>query len=276
VGFEPTISVLERAKTVRAYEGEKVKEQLFIIIAGICLAINTLVHRTVTGLLQREREIYCSCFRDFSCTLEPEHTATLFPDGILDTSIISNTFSALQVRLGTESASTQPSIKRRDSFCTYSKTSFMCMKLLRDSSRATTEFTIFSGVIQKYMVWQFNSRNGSGVSLGCWVKQFHEHKLILRHESASELYRHSDRRFSAKLVPTFMDREVSRSQRGLFLRSYSRLSRAKPLFFRSSSSSVVLTTLSGPCSRPNYFSEYLVAPDIEPGTCGTVARNSDH
>jgi hypothetical protein len=33
-------------------------------------------------------------------------------------------------------------------------------------------------------------------------------------ESASELYRPSDRRFSAKLVPTFADRGVSRSQRG--------------------------------------------------------------
>jgi hypothetical protein len=34
-------------------------------------------------------------------------------------------------------------------------------------------------------------------------------------ESASELYRPSDRRLSAKLVPTLADnREVSRSQRG--------------------------------------------------------------
>jgi hypothetical protein len=33
-------------------------------------------------------------------------------------------------------------------------------------------------------------------------------------ESASELYRLSDCRLSAKLVPTFVDRGVSRSQRG--------------------------------------------------------------
>jgi hypothetical protein len=33
-------------------------------------------------------------------------------------------------------------------------------------------------------------------------------------ESASELYRPSDRRLSVKLVPTFAYREVSRSQRG--------------------------------------------------------------
>jgi hypothetical protein len=37
-------------------------------------------------------------------------------------------------------------------------------------------------------------------------------------ESASELYRPSDRRLSAKLVPTFADRGVSRSQRGGCLR----------------------------------------------------------
>jgi hypothetical protein len=33
-------------------------------------------------------------------------------------------------------------------------------------------------------------------------------------ESASELYRPSDRRLSAKLVPTFADRRVLHSQRG--------------------------------------------------------------
>jgi hypothetical protein len=35
-------------------------------------------------------------------------------------------------------------------------------------------------------------------------------------QSASELYRPSDHRLSAKLVPTFADRKVSRSQRGGF------------------------------------------------------------
>jgi hypothetical protein len=35
-------------------------------------------------------------------------------------------------------------------------------------------------------------------------------------ESASELYRPNDRRLSAKIVPTFADRGVSRSQRGGF------------------------------------------------------------
>jgi hypothetical protein len=37
-------------------------------------------------------------------------------------------------------------------------------------------------------------------------------------ESASELYRPSDRRLSAKLVLTFTDREVSRGQHGGSLR----------------------------------------------------------
>jgi hypothetical protein len=43
-------------------------------------------------------------------------------------------------------------------------------------------------------------------------------------ESASELYRLSDRRLSAKLVPTFADKGVSRGQRDKSLRSYSLLS----------------------------------------------------
>jgi hypothetical protein len=69
-------------------------------------------------------------------------------------------------------------------------------------------------------------------------------------ESASELYRPSDRRLSAKLVPTFADRRMSRGQGGGSLRPYSRLSRPEPLPFLSSSSSIVLTRLSGPRSRP--------------------------
>jgi hypothetical protein len=44
-------------------------------------------------------------------------------------------------------------------------------------------------------------------------------------ESASELYRPSGRSLSAKLVPTFADRGVSRSQRKGSPRPYSRFSR---------------------------------------------------
>jgi hypothetical protein len=69
-------------------------------------------------------------------------------------------------------------------------------------------------------------------------------------ESANELYRPSDRRLSAKLVPTFADRGVSRAQRDGSLRPYSLVSRPEQLLFLSSSSSIVLTRLSGPCSRP--------------------------
>jgi hypothetical protein len=68
--------------------------------------------------------------------------------------------------------------------------------------------------------------------------------------TASELYRPRYRRLSAKLVSTFADRGVSRSQRCGSLRPYSRFPRPEPLFFLSSSSSIVLTRLSGPRSRP--------------------------
>jgi hypothetical protein len=51
---------------------------------------------------------------------------------------------------------------------------------------------------------------------------------------------------------------------------YSRFSRPEPLLFHSSSSSVVVTRLSGPHSRPPYLSEKLVGPGIEPGTSGSV------
>jgi hypothetical protein len=72
-------------------------------------------------------------------------------------------------------------------------------------------------------------------------------------ESASELYRPSDRRLSAKWLPTCADRGVPRGQRDWSLRPYSRFSRPEPLPFLSSSSSVVLTRLSGPRSRPTTF-----------------------
>jgi hypothetical protein len=75
-------------------------------------------------------------------------------------------------------------------------------------------------------------------------------KQTLWPESGSELYRPSDRRLSAKLVPTFMGREVLRGQRDGSLRPYSRISRPEPQYFLSSSSSVVLTRMSGPRCRP--------------------------
>jgi hypothetical protein len=124
----------------------------------------------------------------------------------------------------------------------------------------------------------------------------------------------SDRSLTT-LVPIFEVRGVSRGQRGATLRPYSRFPRSEPLLFLPSSSSVVLTRLSGPRSRPTtsqvtwYLLTYLLcdlstqanytdrattacwrslchllwiegatwsAPEIEPGTSGSVARNSDH
>jgi hypothetical protein len=73
-------------------------------------------------------------------------------------------------------------------------------------------------------------------------------------ESASELYRPSDPRLSAKLVPTFADRGVVRGQCGRSLRPNSRFSRQELLLVLPSSSSVVLTRLSGPPFQTNYFS----------------------
>jgi hypothetical protein len=54
----------------------------------------------------------------------------------------------------------------------------------------------------------------------------------------------------------------------------SRFSRPKPLIFPSSSSSVILTRLSGSRSRTTPLQKTLVAPVLEPGTSISVARNS--
>jgi hypothetical protein len=72
-------------------------------------------------------------------------------------------------------------------------------------------------------------------------------------ESASELYLPSDRRLSVKLVPTFAERGVSRSQHDGCLRPYSRFSRPKPLLFLPSSSLNVFTKLRGLRSRPTTY-----------------------
>jgi hypothetical protein len=50
-------------------------------------------------------------------------------------------------------------------------------------------------------------------------------------ESANELYRPRNRRLSAKWLPTFADREVTRGQREGSLRTYSLFSRQEPLLF---------------------------------------------
>jgi hypothetical protein len=68
--------------------------------------------------------------------------------------------------------------------------------------------------------------------------------------SASELYRERDRRLSVELMPTFEDGGVSRGQRGGSIQPYSRFSRPEQILSLPSSSSIVLTRLSGPRSRP--------------------------
>jgi hypothetical protein len=78
------------------------------------------------------------------------------------------------------------------------------------------------------------------------------------------------------LVPTLVDRgcrvvRATNPHGRLFL-----FSRPKPILFHSSSSSIILTRLSGPRLRPTTSQKYLVAPGIEPVTSGSVARNSDH
>jgi hypothetical protein len=74
---------------------------------------------------------------------------------------------------------------------------------------------------------------------------------------------YSDRRLSAKLVPTFADR-VSRGQSDGSLRPYSGISRPEPLLFLSNSSTVVLNEAERTSFQAHYFSENLVAPGIEP------------
>jgi hypothetical protein len=86
----------------------------------------------------------------------------------------------------------------------------------------------------------------------------------------------SDRRWSAKLVTTFSHTEVLRGQHNGCLRTYSRFSRPEPLLFLPSSSSTVLTRLSGPRSRTHYFSEKSGSAGNRTRTFGSVARSSDH
>jgi hypothetical protein len=85
-----------------------------------------------------------------------------------------------------------------------------------------------------------------------WIRTFvTEVTKLQKPESASELYRPSDRNLPAKLVSTFFVdwgcHVVSTTDPYV---PYSRLSRPEPLHFLWNSSSVVLTRLSGPCSRP--------------------------
>jgi hypothetical protein len=76
---------------------------------------------------------------------------------------------------------------------------------------------------------------------------------------------------SAKLVPTFEDRGVSRGQRN---RSHGHilgfLDQSRYYFFQ------VAPQAERNPFQTYYFSENLIAPGIDPETSGSVARNSDH
>jgi hypothetical protein len=78
---------------------------------------------------------------------------------------------------------------------------------------------------------------------------------------------------------------VPRGQRDESLRPYYRLSRPEPLLFLLTSSSVALTRLSGPHSRPTTFFFFSCSAresnpgpqDLQPGTLTTrPQRRSDH
>src|SRR5215510_13445563 len=78
-----------------------------------------------------------------------------------------------------------------------------------------------------------------------------------------------------EVSPTFADRGVSRGQRNGSPRPLISFLDRSRYFFCSSSSSVDLTRLSGPRSRPTTTQKNLVAPGIEPETSVYVARNSE-
>jgi hypothetical protein len=83
-------------------------------------------------------------------------------------------------------------------------------------------------------------------------------------ESRSELYRPSDGRLSAKLVPTFADRGVPRSQRGRSPTAVISGFLDRSSYFFLSSSSIVLTRLSRPRSGPTTSQNILQRQESNP------------
>jgi hypothetical protein len=89
--------------------------------------------------------------------------------------------------------------------------------------------------------------------------------------SASELYRLSDRLLSAKSSANFCgERGVAWSARRIPHGRQSQFSRPEPLLFLSSSSSFILMRLNGPRSGPT------ATQKIEPRTSVLAVRSSDH
>jgi hypothetical protein len=82
-------------------------------------------------------------------------------------------------------------------------------------------------------------------------------------ESASELYRPSDRRLSAKWLPTFADRGCHVVSVDGSLRPYSRFSRQEPLLFYQVAPQLYSRGWVDPV--PDLLLFFLVVPGIEPG-----------
>jgi hypothetical protein len=78
------------------------------------------------------------------------------------------------------------------------------------------------------------------------------------------------------LVPTFVDRGVSRGQGGGSPTVVNLSFLYQSRYFLSSSSSRILTRAEWTTFQTHCYSENLVAQGIEPGTTGLAARDSDH
>jgi hypothetical protein len=92
-------------------------------------------------------------------------------------------------------------------------------------------------------------------------------------ETASELYRPSDRRLSTKWLPTFADRGVPRGLRDGSLRPYSRFSRQEPLFFYQVAPQLYSRGWVDPVQDPLLF---FCSAGNRTRASGSVANNSDH
>jgi hypothetical protein len=95
----------------------------------------------------------------------------------------------------------------------------------------------------------FESPSRRQLSLRSWCK-FIEGSKKNSMALVSERTIPSDRSLLAKLVPIFPLKGCRVASAADLLRPYSRLSRPEPLLFLPSSSSIVLTGMSGPLSKP--------------------------
>jgi hypothetical protein len=102
-----------------------------------------------------------------------------------------------------------------------------------------------------------------------------KNKQTPRSESASELYRPSDRRLSAKWLPTCADRRCQVVSVTDPYGRISRFSRQEPLLFYQVAPQFVLTRLSAPRSSPTTFL-FSGSAGNRTRASGSVAKNSDH